>query len=231
VGRSMVPLSGCPEWRDQLVRGAASLTVALDSGQVELFHSYARLLQSWGEKINLTARLEPGEILSLHLLDSLALLAVRPPPLGASLLDVGSGAGFPGLPLGIARGDLSVTLLEPSGKRATFLNTTIGRLGLKNVRVVNDRAEFVPDRVDWAGPCDIVVARAVAELPHLLALTSPLVRPGGLFVAWKGPEEVSGHSSGTAGLWLAEDSRIISIPGKESPRALLFFLRTVLSGT
>ncbi len=151
--------------------------------QKEQFQMYLSLLQEWNEKMNLTAIVDEGEILEKHFLDSLASSSYIDYQ-DQSLLDIGSGAGFPGIPLKIMFPDLCVTLLEPTMKRVTFLEEVIRKLQLKGIVVVNERAE------DYAKKArsyyDIVTARAVAHLSILMELSSPLMRVGGILVALKG---------------------------------------------
>lgn len=160
-----------------------NLHLKLTSRQKEQFQEYISLLQKWNEKMNLTAIVEEGEILEKHFLDSLFSSAYFNYQ-DQSLLDVGSGAGFPGIPLKIMFPDLCITLLEPTTKRVTFLQEVISKLQLKGIVVVNERAE------DYAKKArsyyDIVTARAVAHLPLLMELSSPLMRIGGTFIALKG---------------------------------------------
>lgn len=152
------------------------------------FDLYLKRLIAVNAVMNLTAITDPDEIIEKHFLDS--LLIAPSIAHGAKLADVGSGAGFPGLPLAILRDDLKVTLIEPTTKRCTFLSELILELGLENVWVVNDRAENLPCMRETQ---DVVTARAVAALPILLELCVPLVKVDGLMIAMKGqkaPEEL-----------------------------------------
>ncbi|HEX6447106.1 MAG TPA: 16S rRNA (guanine(527)-N(7))-methyltransferase RsmG [Streptosporangiales bacterium] len=141
---------------------------------------YADLLATAGIERGLLGPREAGRIWDRHLLPSAALAELV--PAGASVLDVGSGAGLPGIPLAIARPDLVVTLLEPMQRRCAFLEECVAVLALSNVSVRRGRAE------DLAGvvTADVVTARAVARLPRLVALTVSLCRPGGSVLAVKG---------------------------------------------
>jgi 16S rRNA (guanine527-N7)-methyltransferase len=141
---------------------------------------YADLLTTAGIERGLLGPREAERIWDRHLLPSAALAELVPE--GASVLDVGSGAGLPGIPLAIARPDLTVTLLEPMQRRCTFLDECVTALGLSNVSVRRGRAEDLAGRVT----VDVVTARAVARLSRLVALTVPLCRPGGSVLAVKG---------------------------------------------
>lgn len=130
--------------------------------------------------MNLTAITAPEDVDRLHFLDSLACL-LEPIPEGALVLDIGAGAGLPGLALKIARPDLAATLLEATAKKARFLEHIVAVLGLHGVTVVNDRAETAAGRASF----DLVVARALAAMPVLLELTLPFCRVGGKVLALK----------------------------------------------
>ena len=153
----------------------------LTNDQVAKFEKYRSLLLEWNEKFNLTAITDPDEIEEKHFIDSLLASNFVDFSKG-KLLDVGSGAGFPGIPLAIVFPKLKVTLLESNGKKISFLNEVKSQLGLENVVVVNGRAEELKQR-DYF---DFVTARAVKQLNILAELTLPFVRVHGLLVAYKG---------------------------------------------
>ena len=143
------------------------------------FDRYADMLTERNEKVNLTAITEPGEIRVKHFTDSLA--AVDLIPGGAKVLDIGSGAGFPGIPLKIVRDDLSMTLLDSGNKKVAFLVDVIADLGLKSINAVHARIEDFPHKAEF----DVVVSRAVAELTTLAEYALPFVKAGGAFIAYK----------------------------------------------
>ena len=142
------------------------------------------LLLEWNEKINLTALRTRDDIYEKHFLDCLLPIALIKE--NASVIDVGSGAGFPGVVFAIARPDLRVTLLEPIGKRVRYLQLLVSELKLNNVTVIQGRAEDVvkTERETF----DVAVARAVAGLPVLSELCAPFIRVGGMFLAMKCPQ-------------------------------------------
>ena len=147
------------------------------------FQKYLDLLMEWNQKINLTALKTEEEIIEKHFYDSL-LMAEEIKFDDQSLLDVGTGAGFPGIPLKIVFEDLFVTLLEPTLKRVNFLDIVIKELGLEKIVTINKRAEdYVKDARSYY---DLVTARAVSRLNMLLELCMPLVKVDGLFLAMKG---------------------------------------------
>ena len=166
---------------------------------IEPLETFSRMLLEKNQVMNLTAITDPRDVAVLHLLDSLALTGLAGLE-GRTVVDVGTGAGFPGVPLAIALPEARVTLLDSLGKRIEFLRETCGALGLENTRCVHARAEEFGEReqFDWA------VSRAVAPLPMLCELSLPLVRVGGRFLAMK-----SSHSQEE----LDEAGRAISILG------------------
>ena len=143
---------------------------------------YAQLLLETNQVMNLTAITDPADVAALHFLDSAALLTLADCR-GKTLADVGTGAGFPGLPMKIAEPSIRLTLLDAQGKRVRFLETVCRELGLSDVECVHGRAEeFAADRRE---SFDLVTSRAVAALPVLAELCLPLVKPGGTFLAMK----------------------------------------------
>lgn len=164
----------------QLEQGLRAMDIALDAPAQGTLVAYLQLIGKWNKVHNLTAVREPGQMVVLHLLDSLSVL---PHLAGAkTILDVGTGAGLPGIPLAIARPDLAVTLLDSSHKKATFLRQAKAELALANVEVACERVE------NWrpAALFDIVVSRAFAELADFVVQAGHLVAPGGAMLAMKG---------------------------------------------
>jgi 16S rRNA (guanine527-N7)-methyltransferase len=186
---------------DKLAIAAKKLSIELTPSQLDAFDLYRRELKDWNNRINLTAIDTDEGIRIRHFLDSLScLLALRlflPNRSQADirLIDVGSGAGFPGIPLKIVCPGIQLTLLEATGKKTSFMEYLCGQLKLKGIRVVHDRAESAGqdpahrEQYDWA------LARSVAEMPILAEYLLPLVRKGGYCLAQKGenaPAEVRG---------------------------------------
>ena len=154
---------------------------SITNEQVAKFEKYRDLLLEWNEKFNLTAITDLDEIEEKHFIDSLYACKFIDFSKG-KLLDIGSGAGFPGIPLAIAFPKLKVTLLESNGKKVSFLEEVKSQLGLENVSVINGRAENLKQRDYY----DFVTARAVKQLNILAELSLPFVKVHGLLVAYKG---------------------------------------------
>lgn len=166
--------------RETLERGLPALGVALD--RIPLLEEFSRRLLERNQVMNLTAITQPREVASLHLLDSLCLLPLAEFA-GKSVVDVGTGAGFPGVPLRIAEPGLRLTLLDSLNKRIAFLEESCAALGLADVSCVHARAEeFAASHRE---SFDLAVSRAVAALPTLCELCLPLVKVGGQFLAMK----------------------------------------------
>jgi 16S rRNA (guanine527-N7)-methyltransferase len=164
---------------DKIAAGMAALQQEFPADAAGRLTVLLAELQRWGKRINLTAILDPDEMVSAHVLDS---LAVRPLIQGPQVIDVGTGAGFPGLPLAIAEPDVEFTLLDGNGKKISFVNHMIGELGLSNAVAVKARAEdYAPGK-----RFDTVIARALATVPRLVELSAHLVREDGQLLALKG---------------------------------------------
>ena len=159
--------------------------IPLDSTALDRFDLYAELLVDWNGKINLTAITDADGITVKHFADSLSIFPAVDFPSGTRVIDVGTGAGFPGLAMKIARPDLDVTLLDSTRKKLNVIEDIAGKLGLE-VRTVHARAEEVQRRPEFAGQFDFAVARAVAELKKLSGWCLPFVKSGGNFIAMKG---------------------------------------------
>jgi 16S rRNA (guanine527-N7)-methyltransferase len=176
-----------------LAESARHLGLRLNENHLRAFEIYYGELVAWNEKFNLTAITDYDQVQIKHFLDSLTcLLAVRGRALDLGrptrAIDIGAGAGFPGLPIKIVCPDLRLTLLEATGKKVGFLEHMVSRLGLAGVEVIKGRAEELGRDVAHRECYDMALARAVAELPVLVEYALPFCRLGGLFVAQKGAE-------------------------------------------
>ena len=215
----MAPMNDAfdPALRAELDAGLA--TLGLDAALAPPLLSYLALLDRWNKTYNLTAIRDRRAMVSLHLLDSLAMHPfVR--DIG-DLADLGSGAGLPGIPLAIAVPTLQVTLVESNGKKARFLREAVRTLRLGNAQVAESRAEAL----DRPGAFDAITARAMATLADLLGAGGHLLRPGGRLLAMKGalPEaEIAALPAG----WRVQATHPLAVPGLDAERHLVVVDRT-----
>ena len=163
----------------------SKLGIQLSDIQIEQFSTYADLLIDWNEKVNLTSITDPQEIVIKHFLDSLTIGEFIQGQ-GHRLADIGTGAGFPGVPLKILNPEIDLYLVDSLAKRLDFLKVVIGSLGLGGVTTVHSRAEDFGRDLQYRDRFDRVTSRAVARLPILLEYAIPLLKKGGLFLAAKG---------------------------------------------
>jgi 16S rRNA (guanine527-N7)-methyltransferase len=166
---------------ENFFEGLSQLGLTLSNQQLEQFLHYQQELLDWNTRFNLTAITDPEEVQIKHFLDSLSLLAAYDEP-QTHLLDIGSGAGFPGLPLKIVRPEWRVTLLEATGKKVTFLRHIIETLHLDGIEALQGRAEELGHQATYRAQFDLVTARAVASLSALLEYSAPFCRVGGSLV-------------------------------------------------
>ena len=167
-----------------LLELALKLNITLTNEQISQFMTYKNILQEWNEFMNLTAIVEDEEIILKHFIDSLTISNLIPQ--NASVIDVGTGAGFPGIALKIARPDLKVTLLDSLNKRIKFLEEVIRQCQLDDIQAIHGRAEDVGQDENYREKFDIAVARAVANLSTLSEFCIPFIKVGGKFIAMKG---------------------------------------------
>ncbi len=200
--------------------GAAEWGITLSEAQLDAFSIYSTLLEDQNRVMNLT-RIPLAEIVPLHFLDSLSILSIVPLERGARILDLGSGAGFPGIPLAIARPDLNITLLDATNKKVIFLQTVVEKLALPNCRAVHGRAEEMADR---KGQYACVTARAVASMDKLAGWMLPFVKKGGVAVAMKSSQATAEIESARKVIQqqgaFIESVEQISIPGTDITRLL-----------
>ena len=170
---------------DMLKEGAAAFTAELDEAGLQKLARYRELLVEWNRKINLTAIENEEDIIIKHFIDSFSIVPYLKGP-GARIIDVGTGAGFPGIPVKIACEGAEVVLLDSLEKRVGFLKAVINELALKKIKAVHGRAEDFGANSEYRERFDVSVARAVAGLPVLLEYCLPFVKTGGIFIAMKG---------------------------------------------
>ena len=177
-----------------LREGAACYSAVLDDEKLEKLFKYKDLLAEWNQKINLTAIEEENDIIIKHFIDSFSIIPYLKQP-NIRLVDVGTGAGFPGLPVKVMCEALEVVLLDSLAKRVGFLDTVINELALDKIKAVHGRAEDFGVKSDYREKFDVSVARAVAGLPVLLEYCLPFVKTGGIFIAMKGSSTEEVESS------------------------------------
>jgi 16S rRNA (guanine527-N7)-methyltransferase len=173
---------------DLLVAGAKALGLHLGGSTVAAFQAYREDLIRWSQRMNLTALTTPAQIVQQGFLDSLACAPLLPPTAGR-VIDIGSGAGFPSLPLALIRPDLEFTLVEPSRKKVSFLRHVTRKLSLTHVHVRPSRAEALSGEPEMHEAFDAALARAVAPLSEIGRMVLPFLRPAGIFLAQTGPAE------------------------------------------
>lgn len=171
---------------DELKVAAIEYGLNLTEDQISAFNKYYELLYEWNKKINLTAITEPKDVAIKHMVDSLSCFKADLFKENTSLIDVGTGAGFPGLPLKIFYPSLKLTLLDSLNKRVKFLQLVVDELGLKDVEVIHARSEEAARNKKYREKFDLATARAVARLPIICEYCLPFVKDGGTFIALKG---------------------------------------------
>jgi 16S rRNA (guanine527-N7)-methyltransferase len=198
--------------QEKLSQGLQALAIKLDDATQNKLLDYLTLLQKWNKVHNLTAVRDPNDMVTLHLLDSLAVL---PHIRQGRLLDVGSGAGLPGIPLAIVRPDLQVTVMDSNHKKASFMRQAKAVLGIGNLEVACGRVEeFRPEY-----KFDMVISRAFSDLAEFMRLTNHLCAEGGMWLAMKGvyPHEELAQVTGRTAEVVP-----LTVPGLEAQRHLVF---------
>ena len=193
--------------RSELATGAELLGVPLSSAQLDTLVRYLALIDRWNRVYNLTAVRQVNDMVTLHLLDSLSVL---PFITGQQVLDVGSGAGLPGIPLAVALPDKEFILLDSNGKKTRFMTQAAIDLGLGNVHVIQSRIE------DYEGSFDHVLCRAFTDLDRFAAECARLLREEGTLLAMKGPEATE-----TAGTSAHQRLHELKVPGLDATRMLV----------
>ncbi|MEP6940425.1 MAG: 16S rRNA (guanine(527)-N(7))-methyltransferase RsmG [Rudaea sp.] len=199
----------------RLIAGSNELGLPLDSSRSEALIDYIALLARWNDTYNLTAVRDTADMVTRHLLDS---LAIAPHVRGQTLIDLGTGAGLPGIPLAVLEPQRTVTLVDSNGKKTRFLREAVRVMGLSNVRVEQARAE------DLRGSFDCVVARAFASIADFLRLGGHLLAPDGLCLAMKGQlseDEILGMPAGYA----VREIVPLKVPGLGAARHLVIINR------
>ena len=170
----------------RLEQGLKSWDMDISKNQLLKFDGYISLLIEWNNKMNLTTILDPDDIIVDHFLDSLSILKIMDIE-DSSIIDVGTGAGFPGIPIKIMKPETNLLLLDSLKKRTEFLKVVTGELNLHNIDIIHSRAEDLARKQDYREGFDLAVSRAVASLNVLSEYCIPFVKAGGYFISYKGP--------------------------------------------
>lgn len=175
---------GSAKWQQLIIDGAQSCGINIDQSQTEQFAVHATELMKWNRKINLTTITRPKDVAVKHFVDScIPSLLVVP---GAKILDIGSGGGFPGIPLKILIPSLSMMLIDASRKKVSFLKHVIRTLKLENIEARHERAEELAKKQVAANSFDVIISRALASIENLVLMAAPLLAEDGVIVAMKG---------------------------------------------
>lgn len=176
------------DFENKLQNLSKEINVLLNEEQLDKFYKYMNLLLEWNEKMNLTAITDEDGIILKHFVDSLTVLEYLKD--AKSIIDVGTGAGFPGIPISIMNSDKNIVLMDSLNKRINFLNDVVEKLNLDNVRTVHSRAEDLGQNNMYRQMYDVVISRAVANLTTLVEYMLPLTKIGGMCICMKGQEIV-----------------------------------------
>ena len=174
------------DFKNKMIELARMINDELTEDQVENFFKYMNLLLEWNEKINLTAITDVDDIILKHFIDSMTVLKYIEKD--KSIIDVGTGAGFPGIPIAILREDVKITLLDSLNKRINFLNEVCSELKINNIETIHGRAEEAGQNKQYREKYDIAVSRAVANMTTLSEYLIPFVKVGGICICMKGSE-------------------------------------------
>ncbi|MDM0075346.1 16S rRNA (guanine(527)-N(7))-methyltransferase RsmG [Variovorax sp. J2P1-59] len=204
--------------QEQLLRdGAGKLGIELTDRQSEQLLGYGALILKWNKVYNLTALRDPSTVLTHHLLDSLSVILPlrRERPTAARLLDVGAGAGLPGVVIAILRDDIDVTCLDAVAKKAAFVQQVASELGLRNLRGLHARVESL------TGSYDVISSRAFASLPDFITGSAHLLAPDGVWLAMKGraPDDEIAQLPPEAAVFHVEQ---LSVPGLDAERCIVW---------
>ncbi len=210
---------------DVLKMGSQDLGINLDDEKLKKFSIYKELLKEWNEKINITTITQDIEIDQKHFLDSITPFITDLFSGKKKIIDIGTGGGFPGLPLKIVNEELNITLLDSLNKRIIFLNEVINQLNLKDIEAVHGRAEEFSRMDSYREKYDICISRAVASLNTLSEYCIPFVKVGGYFISMKGPDideelSLSKNAINLLGGKIIE-SRLVTIPGTDITHSLI----------
>lgn len=217
------------KWKETLKSQASELGIALSDKQIEQFETYFTMLIEKNKVMNLTAITEPYDVIEKHFIDSLSIVKAIPvkqmEEQVKTVLDLGTGAGFPGIPLKIAFPHLHMTLVDSLNKRIKFLCEVIDALQLEHIEAIHARAEHIAKEKEYREQYDVCVSRAVANLSTLSEYCVPFIHNGGLFIAYKGEkaeEEMQGVKKALEALGGSlEDVKQFRLPDTDIDRTML----------
>lgn len=217
--------------REILASGALEFGITLTNMQLDMFDAYTRLLIEWNEKLNLTRIIDPQEIAVKHYLDSLSVLSAVKMNGSKSVIDIGTGAGFPGIPLKIVYPELTLTLLDSVNKRLLFIVEAAKELGLTDVLTLHARAEDAGRDRKHRERYDFALSRAVGKLSILTELCLPFCKPNGRFVAYKGPDVDAEVKDGLAAIKALggklEKVQCLTLPHADIQRTLVVIKKII----
>ena len=209
-----------------LQQAACDYGIQLTDKQLDELTVYYQLLIEWNEKINLTAITDPQEVAVKHMIDSLSCYEHQYFPSGCHVIDIGTGAGFPGLPLKIYRPDICLTLFDSLKKRLTFLQQVVSDLKLSETTMIHARAEEGGRKRELREQYDVVLSRAVARLNVLSELCLPFVKVGGYFIALKGAQYESERAEAEQAVAMLGGKIVavkpVKLPGLDDKRAIIY---------
>ena len=218
-------------FKEELQKAAAEYGINLTETQIAQYNRYFELLIEWNEKINLTAITAPKDVAIKHIIDSITAYDAALFQAGTTVIDVGTGAGFPGLPLKIFCPEIKLTLMDSLNKRIKFLQTVVEELGLKDVECVHARAEEGARNKKYRESFDIAVSRAVARLPILCEYCLPFVKKGGHFIALKGMQYNDEAAEAVKAIKVMGGSRTeirpVKLPEIDDKRAVIIITKTM----
>lgn len=219
------------EFKDTMKFYLKELNINLSENQLEQFYDYMNILTEWNKVMNLTAITEPKEIIIKHFVDSLTVLNKIDKK--ATIIDVGTGAGFPGIPIKIACPSVKVVLLDSLNKRINFLNEVINKLKLENIKTFHGRAEDYGKDKNHREKYDIAIARAVAPLNVLIEYLMPFVKLNGKCICMKGTEVEEEIENSKRGIQILGGDKIItgdfSIPNTDIERSIIIIEKNKLT--
>jgi len=214
---------GSETWKCLIRDGARAFGIDIDSTRLDQFSVYARELIGWNRKINLTSITDPSEIAAKHVLDS--IIPSSRIPASARLLDIGSGGGFPGIPLKIMHPSLQVTLIDASRKKVNFLKHIIRLLNLDAIEALHVRAQDLANQPDYIRSFDVVVSRALTRTREFADMAAPMLREGGMIMAMKGRDTEmdvqTGRTVVVAARAFEADIQTYALPYVQSLRTLV----------